>query len=46
MLGRINISRGIPSYKDLRKQETRASGGTRDDYSIIKDLYIEAELTQ
>jgi hypothetical protein len=29
--------RGIPSYKDLRKQWTRAFGGTRDDYPIIKD---------
>jgi len=38
--------RGIPRYKDLRKQGTRASGGTRDDYPMIKDLYINAELSQ
>jgi len=37
---------GIPSSKDLRKQGTRASGGTRDDYPMIKNLYINAGLTQ
>jgi len=42
----IIMGRGIPRFKDFRKQGTRASGETRDDYPMIKHLYIEVELTQ